>query len=219
MDPLEVAHKSLFHRGAEADLYLARIGPWEAVLKQRVPKQYRQKGLDDRIRRERTVREATIISEARRAGVSTPTILSVSPDECLLCITFVQGTLARDSLDDMSPQLCSRLFQNIGRQVGYLHGQGIVHGDLTTSNMIISGKEQPFLIDFGLSDHSNEVEDRAVDLHLLRRSIATTHKLESAGYSRALMKGYAVAMGEHQATAVNLKTQEIARRGRYFAVR
>ncbi len=219
MDSTQLTARTLVHRGAEADLYLTRVGDWNAILKQRVSKKYRQKTLDDQIRRERTSREAAIISEARRAGVRTPTVLSVDPEDCTLSILFIPGILARDGLDKMNSKVRTRLLGEVGRQVGLLHRQGIVHGDLTTSNLIVSQKGDPYLIDFGLSHHSKNAEDRAVDLHLLRRSIATSHSANVGGGFRALVKGYVAALGKEESRIVKRKVAEIARRGRYFAIR
>src|SRR5215472_7256726 len=99
MDPNELIQGSLIHRGAEADLYLTRVGPWNAIVQQRVPKRYRHRDRDHRIRRERTVSEASIMSEARKAGVRTPTVLSVDPEEYSLSVSFIEGVLVRDELD------------------------------------------------------------------------------------------------------------------------
>ena len=209
----------LLHRGAEADLYRIRIAGWDAILKNRVPKKYRQKELDEIIRRGRTVREASMISEAGKAGVRTSSVLMVDPNDCSLIISFIPGLLAREGIDKMPSKLQAALFQDIGHLIGLLHGAGIVHGDLTTSNIILSEWDRPFLIDFGLSSHSYEDEDRAVDLHLLRRSVATSHTANPGSCFRALFRGYAEVMREVEVRKVQRKTVEIAKRGRYFAIR
>ncbi|KAJ2432712.1 TP53 regulating kinase [Coemansia sp. RSA 2424] len=56
-----------------------------------------------------------------------------------------------------------------------MHSFNIVHGDLTTSNMILGSDNQLVLIDFGLSQISSSTEDKAVDLYVLERAFISTH--------------------------------------------
>jgi TP53 regulating kinase-like protein len=69
--------------------------------------------------------------------------------------------------------------QEIGKVLGKLHANNIIHGDLTTSNMLLvnNGKDVPtvVLIDFGLSHVESSVEDKAVDLYVLERALISTH--------------------------------------------
>ena len=219
MDTNQVNDLILMHRGAEADLYLTQVGPWKAVLKRRIEKKYRQKYLDAWIRKERTTKEATMLGEARKAGVRTPTLLRLDPEESSLTMSLIPGKLARDRLDIMKPKAGEDLFQDLGQQIGKLHRKGIVHGDLTTSNLIISEENTAYMIDFGLASSSIEAEDRAVDLHLLRRSIATSHSFGVEKWFKALSKGYTDSLGHRDSASVYRKASEIARRGRYFAIR
>ncbi len=211
--------RTIFHRGAEADLFLSRAGPWDVVEKQRIRKKYRDPKLDLEIRRERTGKEAYALHIAKKAGVRTPTIVRVDLQQYLIVMTRVRGVLARDNLDRMSNQASSRAFRDLGCQIGLLHMNGIVHGDLTTSNIIISDNGLPFVLDFGMSSHSVAVEDRGVDLHLLRRSITATHLVDADHCTKGLLDGYRAIMGPRQARQTFRKAAEIARRGRYFALR
>ena len=207
-----------FHRGAEADLYVAYAGPWKVVIKKRNPKQYREPVLDASIRRERTIAESSLIHQSRLAGVRVPSLIAVDLDNTLISMTFVDGILARDSLDQMSRAGRRRFFIDLGRQIGLLHSGGIVHGDLTTSN-IIASRETPFLLDFGMAHRSSHLEDQAVDLHLLQRSIATSHTTEPSACISSLATGYRKTLGDQTARMVWRKATEISRRGRYFSVR
>ena len=218
MDPKAIEPR-LLHRGAEADLFLSKLGSWDVVVKQRVRKDYRNPVLDDRIRRERTAREATALHEAKKAGVRAPSVLAVDLDRHSITMTRVVGLLARDNLDKMSPETSTRVLQELGRQIGLLHMEGIVHGDLTTSNIIISEGDIPFTLDFGMSSRSFETEDRGVDLHLLKRSIATSHTVNPDHCAKAVLRGYRVSAGLREAGLSFRKAAEIARRGRYFAIR
>ena len=207
-----------FHRGAEADLFLSRIEPWDAVVKKRVTKHYRNPVLDDQLRRERTLTEASLIHEAKVAGAKVPSILSVDMETNTIVMTRVEGTVARDCIDSISPDTAKRLFRRLGEQVARLHAGGIVHGDLTTSNIIVSPSGMPFIVDFGMSRRSLEPEDRGVDLHLLQRSIRATHGHQPS-LIKSLVEGYDSIAEENDSKAAWAKAREISRRGRYFAIR
>jgi TP53 regulating kinase and related kinases len=207
------------HRGAEADLFLSELSPWKVVVKRRVRKAYRHQELDAKIRRERTVRESSAIRDARIAGAKTPSILGLDLERFSIIMTFVDGLVARDAIDTMSESRRLPLLEDLGRQVGFLHSAGIVHGDLTTSNIILPDDGKPFIIDFGMATKSSEPEDRGTDLHLLQRSLIATHSLDAASSFKRVAKGYRESAGERTAESSLRKAAEIARRGRYFAIR
>lgn len=217
MDP--PAQLTLLYRGAEADLFTFEMGPWKAVLKKRVRKGYRAIELDKRIRTERTSREALAMHAVKCLGVRAPTLLEINPNECSIIMTYVHGTSARSALDSTSPPDSKSILTDLGRQVGLLHGGDIVHGDLTTSNIIIDSGLRTHMLDFGMSSHTSEGEAMGADLHLLERSIATSHTSETRASIRAFLKGYAESVGAARARAVFKKASTIARRGRYFALR
>ena len=207
-----------FHRGAEADLYLTTIGPWKAVVKRRVRKKYRVPQLDERIRRERTIRESHAISDVKRAGIRAPSVIEIDLKDFAISMSYVEGTVARAALDSTSKRESSKILCEVGEQLGLLHGFGMVHGDMTTSNIIISTEGHPFLVDFGMSSHSTEAEDRGTDLHLLQRSIATSHLINLKHGEKPIQEGYRKALGTDAKSSFR-KQKEIARRGRYFAIR
>jgi TP53 regulating kinase-like protein len=207
------------HRGAEADLFLSELPPWKAVVKRRVRKAYRHEELDAKIRKERTVRESSAIREAKIAGARTPSILGLDIERFSIIMTFIDGSVARDAIDTMSASRRLPLLEELGRQVGFLHSAGIVHGDLTTSNIILPDDREPFIIDFGMAARSSEPEDRGTDLHLLQRSLIATHALDAASSFKRVAKGYREAAGEETTRSSLRKAAEIARRGRYFAIR
>src|SRR6266704_3624837 len=197
------------HRGAEADLFLSELPPWKAVVKRRVRKAYRNEELDAKIRKERTVKESSAIRDAKIAGARTPSILGLDLERCSIIMTFVDGSVARDAIDTMSNSSRLTLLEELGRQVGFLHSAGIVHGDLTTS----------YIIHFGMATKSSEPEDRGTDLHLLQRSLIATHALDATSSFKRVAKGYREATGEETTRSSLRKAAEIARRGRYFAIR
>jgi TP53 regulating kinase and related kinases len=207
------------HRGAEADLFLSELPPWKVVVKRRVRKAYRNGALDAKIRKERTIKEASAIREAKIAGARAPSILGVDIERSTIIMTFIDGTPARDIIDQMGSTRRLALLQELGRQVGSLHSAGIVHGDLTTSNIIVPDEGHPFMIDFGMASRSSGPEDHGTDLHLLQRSLIATHSLGAADSLRSVSKGYREVVGEEMARSSLKKAAEIARRGRYFAIR
>lgn len=95
------------------------------------------------------------------------------------------------------------LMRRIGRLVGMLHKAGVVHGDLTTSNLMLrsvgevaenenqnpSMEGEIVLIDFGLAVQSVQDEDRAVDLYVLERAVGSTHP-RTEPFFEVLLQGY-----------------------------
>lgn len=188
-------------------------------MKQRVRKRYKHSSLDAQLRQERMIREASSIHEARLAGVNAPSILGMDLAKNSIVMTYVDGELARDGLEEMNHAEILTLLGKLGILVGRLHVAGIVHGDLTTSNVVVADDGVPFLLDFGMSHRSTEAEDRGVDLHLLQRSISISHPRYTPSQFKAVSLGYRRAVGEETSSATLRKAAEIARRGRYFAIR
>ena len=208
-----------FYRGAEAELYYSTFHPWKTVIKHRVRKAYRNSSLDDKIGRERTLTEASILHEAKAAGARVPSIIRIELETNTIMMTQIEGTVARQALDKMKLKEATKIFRSLGNQIGLLHAAGIVHGDLTTSNVIVTPSGAPFIVDFGLSRRSLEPEDMGVDLHLLQRSIVASHIQDNSTLINAMIEGYRQSAGEKIARSTLAKTREIARRGRYFAIR
>jgi len=186
-------------RGAEA---VVEIGE-DAVVKRRLSKRYRHPKLDRRLIAERTRAEARLISMARRGGVPTPVIRDITSD------TIVMERVRGDLLKYVATPETIRV---AGETVGRLHAAGIVHGDLTTSNMIFRNG-QCVLIDFGLASTSSEVESRGVDLHVFFQTLEST-TANSGELIEAFIEGYSGAFPD--ADAVIEREHEIELRGRYL---
>jgi len=166
-------------QGAEAVVYMDE----GRVFKSRVPKRYRAKELDSSLRRSRTKREAKVM-EKLPSKVMRPKLFSVDAKDCIIEMEYIDGPKVRDILEDYL-DICVE----IGRSVAYMHKEGIVHGDLTTSNMILSG-ERICMIDFGLSYFSEKAEDMAVDLHLLRQALESKHHMVHEKAFNMVLEGY-----------------------------
>ncbi len=203
--------------GAEAVLVKDRYYGFDVVRKTRIRKNYRNPILDERIRKKRTVLEARILATCKNNGIPVPTVLHVDLGKAEIIMDYIKGARLRDIIDSLSMEEVKKYFQILGREVGLLHKAGIIHGDLTTSNMILVG-DKIFLIDFGLSYFSKELEDRAVDIHLLLRAIESTHPRYVELAFKEFTKGYKEVMGEY-VDVVLKRMEEIRMRGRYVAER
>ncbi len=193
--------------GAEAVVSLDR----GIVIKDRVSKRYRLGEIDSRLRKTRTRQEASILLKLQTLGFPSPAVLGMDDRGMLLRMEYIEGPQLKSVLDD-SP-LLDLLAREVGTLVGRLHRQDIIHGDLTTSNMILS-KGKVVLIDFGLGFFSTKTEDKAVDLHLLRRALGSKHPLVAERFFGIALEGYAAAMGD-SAGEVLSRLEAVERRGRY----
>jgi TP53 regulating kinase-like protein len=209
----------LIKKGAEASLYLEEWHNRKVIMKRRLPKRYRIQELDREIRSQRTVHEPQVIHKAKEAGVPTPTIFMVDVAEANIIMEFVEGKQVKQVLDDLPAEERLRLSRHIGKLIGRLHKHGIIHGDLTTSNMILTPYGKVFFVDFGLSERSTELETRGVDLHLMKRAFQSTHYKHAKECFEAIMEGYAGVVGKEEAKKVLEKIREIERRGRYVSER
>ena len=205
----------LIRKGAEAELYSGFWHDLKVVKKIRKAKSYRIAHLDFAIRHSRTRREAQMIHDAKRAGVQTPFIYMVSIEATIILMQYIEGPRLREVLDTFDPSVRRSLCKHIGLLIGRLHNYGIIHGDLTTSNMIFIGNNNVFFIDFGLAEYSKELEKRGVDLFLMRRSLYATHYLCAKDCFYAIVEGYTYEMGRSIADDVLERVNEITKRGRY----
>jgi len=209
----------LIKKGAEANLYLEEWHNRKVIMKRRLPKKYRIQKLDMEIRSQRTIHEPHVIHKAKEAGVPTPTIFMVDVAESNIIMEFVDGKQIKQVLNDLPPEERLRLSRHVGGLIGRLHKHGIIHGDLTTSNMILTSYGKVVFVDFGLSERSMEVEARGVDLHLMKRAFQSTHYKYARECFEAVMEGYAEVVEEVEAKNVLEKVREIERRGRYISER
>ena len=217
MDSL--AEKTLFKKGAEASLYFANWHNRKVVIKVRVPKRYRPKELDDQIRSYRTVHEPQLMHEAKSAGVPTPLIYMVNVGEASIIMEYVEGQQIKQLLNNSTREKQQELCLAIGRLIGKLHSHSLIHGDLTTSNMILNPEDKIFFVDFGLGEKNGELEAQGVDLHLMKRALQSTHYLFWEECFKAVLSGYSSVPGAEQAEKVYEKIKEIERRGRYVEER
>tara|TARA_B100001146_G_C16051402_1_gene378045 strand:+ start:75 stop:695 length:621 start_codon:yes stop_codon:yes gene_type:complete len=203
----------LVNRGAEADIYSTIWNKKKAILKIRKKKSYRNSILDQKIRKQRTIRESQIISQVKSFGISTPLIYFMDTNKCSILMQYIDGRIVRDMEDNNIVMLCNE----IGKNVGIMHKNGIMHGDLTTSNFIVY-KKKLFLIDFGLASRTEKPDDHAVDLRLFKEILNSAHAKVVEQSWKNFQKGYAKAVGLQYSKKILNLVAVIESRGRYATV-
>jgi TP53 regulating kinase-like protein len=209
----------LVKKGAEASLFLEDWHGRKVIMKKRLPKNYRLLKLDEQIRTYRTIHEPQLIHRAKEAGVPTPTVFMIDTKNSTIIMEFIEGKQVKQILNDMEQEERLNLCRYIGELIGQLHNQGIIHGDLTTSNMILTPYDKVVFVDFGLGEYSAELETRGVDLHLMKRAFQSTHYRYAEECFNTVIEGYEKSVGKETMKSVLEKIKEIEKRGRYIAER
>ena len=172
-------------QGAEAVLFKDR----GEVIKERLSKNYRLPQIDEALRKFRTRREAKVLSKLEEMDFPAPHLKDFSDKRMSIIMDFIPGEMLRDVLAEGDDY--QKLALEVGERVGKLHLKNIVHGDLTTSNMIVHKENKTLhLIDFGLSFFSEKIEDKAVDLHLLDRALESKHYKMYPEIFEKVIEGY-----------------------------
>jgi Kae1-associated kinase Bud32 len=190
-------------QGAEA--VLKREG--SKLVKERIKKGYRIRQIDEKLRKSRTRQEARLIREAKRAGILVPQVLDES--KFSIDMEFIEGSKIRDILNEDN---CGSIAKKIAEAVARLHNYDIIHGDLTTSNMILKDN-RIYLIDFGLGFRSQKIEDKAIDLYLLHEALESTHFNVLKRAWKIILETY--KQSYEKAEKVIKTLSDIEKRGRY----
>jgi TP53 regulating kinase-like protein len=214
-----LSEKSLMKKGAEASLYIADWHGIKVVVKVRVPKKYRPEALDQQIRMYRTIHEPQLMHEAKAAGVPTPLIYMVNVPEASITMQYIEGKQVKQLLNQVTEERRHEICASIGKLIGKLHSHGLIHGDLTTSNMILNPEGKTYFVDFGLGEKNSEVEAQGVDLHLIKRALQSTHYTFWEDCFKWVLSGYSCIVDSEEAEKVYEKIREIERRGRYVEER
>jgi len=207
-----VNNKDIIYRGAEAEITLSDYMNYKVIQKKRIHKKYRIKKIDEYLISSRTKGESKLISEARKQGVSVPIIYDVDLKNGIITMEYIQGIRVKDIFNNMTRNERINICKKIGKSIAKLHNNNIIHGDITTSNIIIAN-DQVHFIDFGLGEKNNEIETKGVDLHVLMEAIESTHSKYS-DYFKYVLEGYKKELNE-DASLVIKKIDEIVKRGRY----
>jgi TP53 regulating kinase-like protein len=176
----------LIKQGAEGKLYRTIYDQKPCLIKERFVKNYRHPDLDKQLTKSRIRAEEKAIKRCEIAGVLVPKIYKVNIDDRKIYMEyFDKSKTAKDFINELfkknQKEKLDELTKRIGEIVGKMHASNIIHGDLTTSNMLINPKDSDshqydiIMIDFGLSSYSTSVEDKGVDLYVLERALLSTH--------------------------------------------
>ena len=202
----------IIYRGAEAEITIADYKNHKAIQKRRIPKSYRIKEIDNNLISKRTKEESKLIHDSRQCGVAVPLIYDIDLEKGIITMEYIEGKRIKDILDNLDEKKRSDLCKKIGVSIARFHNNDIIHGDITTSNMILSD-DMVYFIDFGLGEYNNEIEAKGVDLHVLMEAIESTHSKYSNCFNDVL-EGYKKE-SKNNANLVIKKINEIVKRGRY----
>ncbi|KAJ1996854.1 serine/threonine-protein kinase bud32 [Coemansia thaxteri] len=206
-----MAEQELIRQGAEARVYITTIDGKQAIAKQRFSKGYRHAELDAKLTRGRLNQEARSLKRCREHGIRVPDVIRVDKDSATLFIEFVSGpTIKEWILASDNEAREKELMASIGQILHTMHSFNIVHGDLTTSNMILDSEGQVVLIDFGLSQVSFSAEDKAVDLYVLERAFISTHP-NSERLFATVLESYD---SSDEARSILKRLEDVRQRGR-----
>lgn len=207
----------IYKQGAESKIYSSLYSDQKSIVKERFSKQYRNKLLDQTLRKERTKAEAKAILKCKQGGVATPVLYSLDLINYKIIMENINGKTISEYLIsmknyDQDNAKLIKVLMDIGAIIGKMHSLGVFHGDLTTSNILIKEDDTLVLIDFGLSHFNPSNEDKAVDLYVLERAFISTHSYLSNLFP-TILDGYKNAY-ESNVQAVLNQFQSVRARGR-----
>ncbi len=206
--------KQVLARGAESVIY--KVEQWGSpfVLKWRQGKSYLLKDIDSQLRKSRTNRECKMLTVSRTLGVPTPAVHSVNIDKHMILMDFISGTQFKQLAGQIPRSNLISLSHRFGTLIAFLHEGNVVHGDPTTSNVIVDDKSRMWIVDFGLSEMNATTEMKGVDLHLIHRALETTHWDLQETMLDATLEGYVEVLGDTAELTLS-RMKEIRERGRY----
>lgn len=209
---------ALISQGAEGKVYESKFLSKPSVEKVRVSKRYRVPELDQKLNKQRILQECRCMVKCMKAGVLTPNIYHIDIASNRIIIEKIIGATAKDFFNSYkdtgyNEKECSDIATKIGEIIGKMHDNDIIHGDLTTSNIMIRNESKEIvMIDFGLGSTQSIIEDKAVDLYVLERAMLSTHP-GSQHLINFILASYRFACKKH-GTLVLFKLEQVRLRGR-----
>lgn len=197
--------------GAEAEILYSEFFGRKAVKKVRIKKNYRDKDLDLDLRKERLKKEVRLLIEAKKVGLNAPIVYDIDYEDMSIVMEYIPGPTLREIFDNLSAMEKEQVCNELGKDIAILHNNEIVHGDLTTSN-IIYYNQKLYFIDFSMGDKNAELEDFGVDLHLLKESFLSAHYIHY-NYFDKIIENY-LKHCKNSDKILN-KLEEIEKRRRY----
>jgi TP53 regulating kinase-like protein len=224
-DPSPREEWKLIFQGAEAKVWQlsGNDGKAQWICKERFSKAYRHPVLDERLTKTRCRSEARILEKCgKTTDIRVPRVVRVDPPN--LYLEFIEGQSLKDywlkpNLQDGQHQIGTLVVAGkMGTVIGLLHNLGVIHGDLTTSNMMIqfTGSDYELvMIDFGLAKSTSSVEEQAVDLYVLERALQSSHPDLPENFFEVLLESYTTTTASSKKSQNTLQRLEQVRlRGR-----
>lgn len=179
------------HLGAEAEVWRGSWMGLPAVRKQRRLRSWRHPDLDDRLGRRRMIAEARLMARLHKSGLNIPVLYDCDLYEQELVMSNVPGLPLIELLNDPSidDETVLQHLRCAGRSIRMLHRQAVVHGDLSTNNIMMTPDGEAVLIDFGLAKIEFETELYGIDLHVLFEILGASHP-HREGAMEAILEGY-----------------------------
>ncbi|MFC1710572.1 KEOPS complex kinase/ATPase Bud32 [Nanoarchaeota archaeon] len=199
-------NSKMIQQGAEAKIFKIK----NKVVKDRTKKAYRIASLDNKIRTRRTKKEAKLLEKASKI-INIPKVIISDQKDKKIEMDFIKGEKLSDHLNKYPLAKQKKICKQIGQDVAKLHDAKIIHGDLTTSNMILQDNKIYF-IDFGLGYISHKFEDKAVDIHLLKQALEAKHFQHWRELVKEFLKGYSKSK---DSKIVLERLKAVEKRGRY----
>ena len=201
-----MSKQKILQQGAEATIILEKNN----VLKKRMKKSYRIEEIDERLRKTRTKKETNLL-EKSSSIINSPKPLKTN-NKFEIKIPYIKGKKLSEHFDKLPKKLAKEVCKKIGQNIAKLHDNNIMHGDLTTSNIILDKNNNVWFIDFGLGFHSERIEDKSVDLHLIKQALEAKHFKNFKDYWKNIEMGYKLSKN-YKKTLEQLK--KVESRGRY----
>jgi TP53 regulating kinase and related kinases len=200
--------KNIISQGAEAKIFLNQKGN---IVKDRIKKSYRIPEIENKITKSRTKKETKLLEKALKI-INVPKVFSdIKNQGRMIHMENIKGKKLSENLDKFSLNQQIKIINQIAKNISKLHEKDIIHGDLTTSNMILKN-EKIYFIDFGLGYISRKYEDRAVDIHLFKQALEAKHPKNYETLLKEFLKSYNTS---EESKKVLERLKAVEKRGRY----
>ncbi|MFA5992539.1 MAG: KEOPS complex kinase/ATPase Bud32 [Candidatus Pacearchaeota archaeon] len=200
--------QKIIQSGAEANI----IQEGSNVTKDRISKGYRLTQIDNKLRILRTRGETKLLEKASQLINAPKPEKQTSKQSTKIIMPYIEGKKLSEWLDKLDEKQAKKTCTEIGKSIAKLHDNDIIHGDLTTSNLILDKNDKVWFIDFGLGFISTRIEDKAVDLHLIKQALEAKHFNKWETYTKWILEGYKISKN-YDKTLEQLK--KVESRGRY----
>lgn len=233
----ELNSGDLLSQGAEAKIFIQQVQGKLCIVKERFQKNYRHQDLDKHLTRTRIRAESKALGRCTAAGILVPQVINTDIQERKITLEYFDKAITvKEYINDLLKNHLSgiectndrnfgnkleKLGTEIGEVIGKMHANNIIHGDLTTSNMLINpvdenradfDKHQLVMIDFGLSTYSQSPEDKGVDLYVLERALLSAHSTVETLFD-TILKAYESSNPQGMKAAI-ASFEDVRARGR-----